>query len=106
MEGISLLTPSETPQGRFLLSTDIATTPQIVDGQWQQVEQEGKRFHERATFRVLYCDVTARTTYPDLEMVFTALPMNPSSTDCKTIPSSDLVREALLFLEENILLEP
>lgn len=105
MEGISLLTPSDTPQDRFLLSTDIANTPQIVDGQWQQVEQEGKLFHERATFRVLYCDVTARTTYPELEMVFTPLFMNPSSADCKTIPPSDLVRQALLFLEEKIPLE-
>lgn len=106
MEGVSLLTPSDTPQDRFLLSTDIATTPQVVAGQWQQVEQEGKLFHERATFRVIYCDVTARTTYPDLEMVFTPLLMNPSSPDCRTVPLSDLVRQALLFLEENIQLEP
>ena len=84
MQGESLLNPPGIAPDRMLVVSGFdAEVSSTGNGQgWQRAETTGRPFSERNEFRVIHCNDSAKALFPELTLVFTTLPDNPTASDC------------------------
>jgi hypothetical protein len=84
MQGESLLNPPGIAPDRMLVVSGFdAEVSSTGNGQgWQRAETTGRPFSERNEFRVIHCNASAKALFPELALVFTTLPDNPTASDC------------------------
>jgi arylsulfatase A-like enzyme len=84
MQGESLLNPPDIATDRMLVVSGFdAEVSSTGNGQgWQRAETTGRPFSERNEFRIIHCNASAEALFPELALVFTTLPGNPTANDC------------------------
>jgi hypothetical protein len=84
MQGESLLDPPDIASDRMLVVSGFdAEVSSTGNGQgWQRAETTGRPFSERNEFRIIHCNASAEALFPELALVFTTLPGNPTANDC------------------------
>lgn len=96
MQGKSLLNPDAIAPDRMLVATGFdAEVSSTGDGQgWQRAETTGRPFSERNEFRVIHCNASAKALFPELALVFTPLPNNPTASDCDRGAATQRIQDA------------
>lgn len=101
MQGQSLLRPADIPEDRLLIAAGFdAEVKSTGDGKgWQRAEVDGRPFRERNEFRVIYCNRSAKTVFPKLEMTFEVLPVQSADPGCSKLGDALLIEYAQQALE-------
>jgi membrane-anchored protein YejM (alkaline phosphatase superfamily) len=105
MQGESLLNPPDIATDRMLVVSGFdAEVSSTGNGQgWQRAETTGRPFSERNEFRIIHCNASAEALFPELALVFTTLPGNPTANDCDRGAEKQRIQNAQVKL--NALLE-
>jgi len=61
---------------------------------WQRAETTGRPFRERNEFRMIHCNASAEALFPELELVFTPLPANPTPSRCNSGTPAQRLQDA------------
>ena len=96
MQGKSLLSPPAIAPDRMLVvsgfDSEISSTG---NGEgWQRAETTGRPFTERNEFRIIHCNASAEALFPELELVFTPLPANPTPNHCNNATAAQRIQDA------------
>ena len=96
MQGQSLLSPPGIAPDRMLVvsgfDSEISSTG---NGEgWQRAETTGRPFAERNEFRIIHCNASAEALFPELELIFTPLPANPTPHHCNSGTTVQRIQDA------------
>ena len=96
MQGESLLNPPGIAPDRMLVVSGFdAEVSSTGNGQgWQRAETTGRPFSERNEFRVIHCNASAEALFPELKLIFTPLPANPTPHHCNSGTTVQRIQDA------------